>query len=135
MPDVRMEIKTITIREDGCYSVLLWDGRPFAVSVERTFDDNRVVLPAGTFLCKRGGHRLGNGIPFETFEITGVEGHTGVLFHKGNWETDSEGCVLVGESFATLAGREAIAGSKGGFNELLKLVEGLNEFYVQVTGR
>ena len=131
----RLEIKTVAVRDDGCYSALLWDGRPFAVSVERTFDGNRVVLPAGDFVCKRGGHRLSNGIPFETFEITGIPGHTGVLFHKGNWETDSEGCVLVGESYAVISGREAIADSKGGFNELMKLTEGLDEFVVRVSCR
>lgn len=53
-------------------------------------------IPPGTYICIRGIHCLSNGIPFETFEITGVEGHTGLLFHCGNTNAASEGCVCTG---------------------------------------
>ena len=130
-----LEIKTVAIRDDGCFSTLLWNGRPFAVSVERTFDNGRPILYNGLFTAKRGMHQLSHGAPFETFEILGVTGHTGILFHKGNWETDSEGCVLVGESYAVLSGRTAVADSKGGFSELMELTQGLDEFTVRVSCR
>jgi hypothetical protein len=53
-------------------------------------------LPAGSYVCKRGTHRLSCGKPFETFEVMGVPGHTGILFHAGNLERDSSGCILLG---------------------------------------
>src|ERR1035438_7786436 len=57
------------------------------------------LVPAGTYLCVRGQHRLeGMTNTFETFEVTGIIGHTGVLFHRGNYQSDSSGCLLLGES-------------------------------------
>lgn len=53
-------------------------------------------LSQGVYTCKRGMHKLRTNIPFETFEVLSVPGHTGILFHKGNTQADSDGCVLLG---------------------------------------
>jgi Family of unknown function (DUF5675) len=127
----RLELKTVAVRDDGCFSVLLWDGRPFAVSVERTFDDGRPVIPAGVHRCTRSFFEHGQ---YPTFEIT-VEGHTRVLFHKGNREIDSKACVVVAESFGILHGVTAVLNSAGGFAEFMELTRGLPEFNMIVTGR
>ena len=127
---VRLQLKTIAVRDDGCFSVLLWDGRPFAVSVERTFDD-RVVIGNGVYSCKRDFYHKGG---YPTFEIY-VVGHHRVLFHKGNLETHSEACIIVAESFGVLEGQTAVLDSAGGFNEFMRLAEGLDEFKMEVSGR
>lgn len=127
----RLELKTIAKREDGCFSAVLWDGRPFAVSVERTFDDLRVVIGNGRFLCKRSFYNHGQ---YWTYEIM-VEGHSRVLFHKGNKETDSLACVVVAESFAMMDGVTAVGDSKHGFEEFMALTEGLSQFWMEVSGR
>ena len=129
--DPRLHLHTVAVRGDGCYSVLLWDGRPFAVSVERTFDDGRPVIGNGTHPCKRSHYYKGG---YPTFEIY-VVGHHRVLFHKGNLETQSEACIIVAESFGVLDGQTAVLDSKGGFGELMKLAEGLDSFEMEVTGR
>jgi hypothetical protein len=133
----RLELATVAIRDDGCFSAMLWDGRPFAVSVERTFEEGeakhgkRIVIPAGLALCKRSFYNKGG---YPTFEII-VAGHTRVLFHKGNFEDNSEACVIVAESFGVLQGKTAVLDSKGGFNEFMQLAAGLQEFYMKVSGR
>lgn len=129
--ELRLKLKTAVIGDDGCYSVLLWDNRPFAVSIERTFEDNRVVITNGIYHCKRSVYHKGG---YPTFEIF-VKGRDRILFHKANVETDVEGCVGVGESFGQLNGQTAVLDSAGGFNELMKLAEGLQEFDMEVTGR
>lgn len=54
-------------------------------------------VPEGIYECVRGIHRLKSmDHGFETFEIAGVPGHSNILFHCGNTESDSEGCVLLG---------------------------------------
>lgn len=126
-----LDLKTVAVREDGCFSVLLWDGRPFAVSVERTFENNRVVVGNGVFQCRRDFYHKGG---YETFEIY-VVGHHRVLFHKGNLEDHSEACIIVGESFGIQQGKTAVLDSGGGFAELMRLTQGLSAFDLVVTGR
>lgn len=127
----RLELKTVAVREDGCFSAVLWDGRPFAVSVERTFEDGKPVIGNGRFRCKRSFYNKGG---YPTFEIL-VEGHTRVLFHKGNKESHSLACVIVAESFAVMDEVTAVADSKGGFEEFMTWTAGLDEFEMEVTGR
>jgi hypothetical protein len=132
-----LELKTISVIEEGCFSGLNWNKVPFAVSVERTFEPIpifpyfRVVLENGLYRCVRDFYHKGN---YETFEIL-VPGHDRVLFHKGNKEVNSEACVCIAESFTRLDGVTAIGDSKHGFEEFMQLTEGLNEFPMTVSGR
>jgi hypothetical protein len=126
----RLEIKTAALIPEGCFSTLLWDGRPFGVSVERTFAPGEaphgkaVVVPPGLVLCRR------------------------VLFHKGNLEDQSEACVITGESFGGYDRRArkysahlgpddqaAVLSSGVAFEELMAHAAGLQEFYALVSGR
>ncbi len=126
----RLQLKTVAIREDGAFGVLLWDGRPFAVTVERTFENLRIVIPPGDgLLCTPSYYYKGD---YPTWEIT-VPGHTRVLFHKGNLEEHSEACVIVAESFGEIKGKTAVLDSRGGFTELMKLTTGLKSFLMEVV--
>lgn len=86
-------------------------------------------LPEGIYTCKRGMHQLeGMKAPFETFEIENVPGHTDILFHVGNFNKDSAGCVLVG----LVAGDAKIVCSREAFQRLLKAQVGLDTFQLTV---
>lgn len=126
-----MELKTVALREDGCFGVSLWDTRPFAVTLERTFENLRTVIAAGQYWCERDFYHKGG---YETFQIL-VPGHDRVLFHKLNVETESEACIGLAESFGQLDGRTAILDAKHGFEEFMALTAGLNRFLLDVTGR
>lgn len=83
--------------EQGIFGELTTDGRFLGVTLEHSFQCEP-ALPEGEYVCVRGLHRLeGMTSGFETFEITGVPGHSGILFHVGNYNRDSKGCVLLGE--------------------------------------
>lgn len=114
------------------------DRVPFAVTLERTFDDGkggqRVVIPMGASVCRRDFYHKGG---YETFQII-VPGHDRVLFHKLNVETQSEACIGVGESFevfnsGSLTG-PGIANSGAGFAEFMRRTAGLKEFNLFITG-
>lgn len=88
-------------------------------------------LPEGTYTCVRGTHTVGheNPITFETFEVTNVPGHTGILFHSGNFNADSEGCILLGEEQDGLLG---ISNSRVAFQEFMTFLTGLDSFELVV---
>lgn len=88
-------------------------------------------IPAGTYTCQRGQHQLyGMAQPFETFEILGVPGHSHVLFHVGNTNGDSEGCILVG---LFRSGNQSIMQSKAAFQIFMEAQDGINEFTLTVA--
>lgn len=44
--------------------------------------------------------RSSGGEFFEGWEVTRVESRRFIMFHVGNWVSDTDGCILVGESFS-----------------------------------
>lgn len=97
------------------------NGQTIAVCLEHAFlQDDTTYQPKlnnGTHLCVLGTHQLDHGGPFQAYEITGIPGHTGVLFHIGNFNKDSDGCVLLGTSL----GNQMILDSKTAFDNLMSL--------------
>jgi hypothetical protein len=127
----------VAVVEAGAFGVLLnaIDGIPFAVTLERTYSSERgpyTKIPQGRFDCGLTRYHRGG---YETFEIF-VEGHSRLLFHCGNVEAHSEGCVLVGESFELINAAAGIAGSRKGFEEFMAHARrfGSQGFTLQVTG-
>lgn len=111
--------------DDGIFSHL-WDEEKnlIAYTLEHAYN-KAPKIPHGTFKCVRGTHQLHeNSAPFETFEITGVEGHSGLLFHCGNLQSESQGCVLVGSG---LEGN-MITESRKAFEKFMELMTGVDEF-------
>ena len=124
-------LKRISTNSEGTYGVLLSDTYPFAVTLELPWKDNlRNVscIPAGMYLCQRiRSPRFG-----ETFDIP-VAGRSHILFHTGNWDTDTEGCILVGEQFEYLNGKMAVAVSHKGFDEFMSILDGKQEFHLTIV--
>lgn len=146
---MRLELLTSRIIPDGCFSILKDrdSGAEVCHTCERTFDDGRPVIPAGEYLCKRTKFKRGG---YWTFEITGVEGHSGLKFHKGNLETESLGCPLVGMregELAVLDGKIVPIGTPGSilkpavvesgkaFDKFTIFTQGVKEFWLKVSGR
>ena len=130
------ELRRTEFRPDGIMGEFSFDGDPgrFCVTLEHSYDC-KPKLPTGIYTCVRGTHKLHNGIPFETFEITGVAGHSGILFHAGNYNRDSEGCVLIGKDIAVdpNTGEEMIIGSRAEFKEFMARLDGVDSFQLEVT--
>lgn len=111
-------------------------GKQIATCLEHAYlqDDGSYLpkTPDGTYTCVRGQHQLaGMSHPFETFEITNVPGHTNILLHVGNYNKDSEGCVLVGADVAP--SEQMIVNSKAAFANFMSIEAGLDSFTLTVT--
>lgn len=121
------------------------DGEKVAETLEHAYPDEadnmcnyQPKLQAGEYKCVRGTHQLsGNSSKFETFEITGVSGHSGILFHVGNFNKDSDGCVLIGDKTikACSAANSTlmVTNSKVAFAKLMKLLENVDSFTLIVA--
>ena len=124
------ELKRVSIINHGAFGVLLQNGVPFAVTLERTYDPgNTVKIGNGFHECHRSRYAKGG---YDTFEIT-VLGHDRILFHKGNTELHSEGCILVAERFADFGDKPGIAMSGEGFAEFMKRTADVDSFSLEVS--
>jgi hypothetical protein len=91
-------------------------------------------LPDGVYICARGQHQLHSmPAPFETFEVTQVPLHVGILFHVGNYNADSEGCILLGVGMGhKLGGGKMIVNSRVAFANFMDLQKELDSFTLTV---
>lgn len=114
---------------DGALGALLLYGHYFCSTLEP--DDNdpkRFQIPAGVYECKRF-----HGAKWkDTFEII-VPGHSALLFHSGNVESDSLGCILLGQYPDRLRGKRAILNSGATFQYFMNELEGIKTFTLEIV--
>jgi hypothetical protein len=122
-----LTIKRVSIIDPGAFGVMLLDDVPFAVTLERTYDlDAREVvkIPPGIYRCTKTTYYKGD---YPTYEIH-VPGHSRILFHKANVETQLEGCIAIGEEFGVLYNKPAVLRSGRGFDEFMQKMSHLEYF-------
>ena len=110
--------------KDGALGSLLIDGKLFCSTLEPDANDpERFQIPAGEYICKRF-----HGTKWtDTFEIP-VEGHTALLFHSGNVEGDTVGCILLARQPSYLGKYRAVLNSGFTFREFLRIMKNEQEF-------
>jgi hypothetical protein len=127
-PRADLELVRVSVAPEGAFGVLLQDGVPLGpVTIERSYPVAAsmprslqfVKIPPGRYRCKRTRFLRGG---YDTFEITGVVGHDRLLFHAGNSENDSEGCVLVGQRFGRVGPNPGVLSSRMGFAEFMQFM-------------
>lgn len=86
-------------------------------------------VPAGIYKCIKGIHKLSNGSDFEAFMLDQVSGHTGILIHPGNIESDSHGCLLIGKERLG----ESVIKSTIAFTEFMKIQTDVDSFILVIS--
>jgi hypothetical protein len=126
-------------QHDGIFGTLYDDSAgAVCVTLEHAYPSERgdgsylPKLQNGVYKCVRGTHRLHDLVPFETFEIEGVPGHDNILFHAGNLNDDSDGCVLVGEKIEQFPKAWGITASRITFKKFMELLTNVNSFTLTV---
>ena len=117
--------------EHGVFGVLIHNHIPFAVTLEPEDKNNQrkiSCIPAGVYYCEPvNSPRFG-----WTYQVMNVPDRDHILFHRGNTERDTEGCVLVAESFGELKSKPGVLDSAHGFAEFLDKAGG-NIFMLTIT--
>ena len=131
-------IKSFPSTKEGTFGVMFEPNKegeliPFCLTLERKWLNNekgKSCIPRGEYLCRRvQSQKFG-----DTFEVTAVPNRSEILFHKGNLDDDSHGCILVGEMFDPIFDKAwqgfspGLAASGKGFEEFMKKLAGDNEF-------
>ena len=129
---MKIVINRTHFRNDGTFGVLAIDGLPICLTLERQWLDNRKgesCIPAGCYIAARvQSPKFGN-----TFEVLDVTGRSKILFHGGNIDDDSHGCILLGEQFNIWSdGTCSIASSKVAVAEFLQRTTKVNEFELEI---
>ena len=126
-----LEIKRIALTPEATCGVILDDGIPFALTMEKPWLNNeksKSCIPAGTYICKRFSSQKHS----DTFEVTNVPNRDYILFHSGNTSSDSLGCILIAEEFGYIDGKVAVLSSKKGMEEFLFKLKNLDEFRIVI---
>jgi hypothetical protein len=128
---------------DGIFGSLVSPDNIVAVTLEHAYQMGDATkpgvlyypkVPPGIYKCVRGMHRLENmKSDFETFEVTDVPGHTGILFHIGNFLRDSRGCILLGSAMIDDGNGYMISGSKIAFQKFMNLQQRVDSFHLTIV--
>lgn len=104
------------------------------ISLERSYN-LKPKVPAGVYTCERGLHSLESNPTkfFQTFEVMNVQGHTGILFHVGNYNADSSGCILLGLGRGfTVAGGKMITNSRRAMDKFMEYQKNVDSFILTI---
>lgn len=93
-----MILTRVATGNKGTFGVIVDNGLPLCVTCEDPWNDNitgNSCIPEGTYDCvPHNGARYQN-----VWRLEDVPGREAILIHSGNSIADTQGCILVGESF------------------------------------
>lgn len=130
---------------DGIFGVLTDENNStVAVTLEHAYDsgngDGSYVpkVSPGVYICLK---HPPNRLPYTTYELQRVPSFqripvSGILLHVGNYNHDSDGCILVGRRVAAnpdKLGENMITSSQNTFNKLMDLQKGLGSFILEIV--
>lgn len=109
--------------EWGTFGVLRIQKEVFCVTLEPADRLNRVnvsSIPAQQYLIERHQSPTFG----ETFRVKDVPGRSAILFHPGNVQGNTEGCILLGQYFGKLKENRAVLNSGASFKAFMEALSG-----------
>lgn len=90
---------------------------------------NKSSIPAQQYICQKTYSPKFN---FNTFEVLNVPNRSNILFHPGNTKENSQGCILLGDSFGKLGNLRAVLNSGDTFKGFMSFFKLNNNFHLTV---
>ena len=119
-------------RKETTLGVLIIEDDPRYCTLEDAWLNNEIgisCIPCGRYACARVlSPKFG-----DTFEIKNVPQRSHILFHAGNTNLDTRGCVILGSTFGEVAGVPAVLGSRDAYNRFLKRLQDVDAFTLDVV--
>lgn len=102
-------------------------------TLEPAWKDNQPkvsCIPPGTYTCKRVYSEKHG----ETFEVRGVPGRAGILFHAGNSAIkDTQGCILLGVGLVQTGSHAYLEASRAAMKTFREMLKDINSFELVIT--
>jgi hypothetical protein len=117
---------------DGCFGVLRIQKQMFCLTLEPPDQANKAwtsCIPVQQYIC----------IPFEspkfgrTYIVSDVPDREKIVFHSGNWLSDTQGCILLGDSLLHLSGRRGVANSRDTFKKFMHILGDTEEAHLTIS--
>jgi hypothetical protein len=106
---MELVLKRFSFTDDGVLGVLICGNYPICMTLEEEWKNNQKnisSIPVGSYLCRR----VNTPKHGDTFKVMDVPDRSDILFHSGNTEADTEGCILVGKEFGYIRTRDDDSG-------------------------
>jgi len=118
------------LKDDATLGILRIDGLAECATLELPWKDNQPrisCIPTGVYsVVKYNSPTKG-----QVFLLGGVAGRSNVEIHSGNTVDDILGCILVGRTHGTLAGKRAVLHSRNTLERLLDTLP--SEFELEIN--
>lgn len=125
-------VRIETHPEEGTFGVMTVNGSASFLTLEPYSRDNisRVsCIPTGQYICKRYSSE---GFP-NTFNVTNVAHRNNILFHTGNIDDNTLGCIILGSEFGFLKGKRAVLESRKAFDKFMNMLETEDSFKLTIV--
>lgn len=119
-------------RSHGTFGKLRINKSVFCDTLEPTDRENKKnisSIPVGQYICSRVLSNKYN----ETFEVCDVEDRSNILFHWGNFDDNTQGCILVGNGISNIDGRKAVLQSKDTFKRFMRSMDHVDTFHLTIS--
>ena len=128
---MKTRIVRLEMSDQGALGVFLIEDVIFCFTLEPDKNEKgKLYIPQGVYHCPRFHGNQWK----DTFEIL-VPGHTAVLFHAGNVEADTQGCILLGSTTGKLKGQRAVLNSGATFQVFLRTMKDVDDFVLFMEDR
>ena len=128
----RLILKRVSSSPEVTMGVLICaaTGLPIVLTLELPYLSNKPFIssiPTGVYTCTPYTSNTHKNV----YEITGVTDRDKILIHVGNTVADIEGCIVVGLSYGTLIGKQAVLNSRAAMT-ILQDCMGCDDFLLEV---
>ena len=131
-----MELELLRVENTKDHTIGVLRIKDTQIEIARTMEDawkdnarNISCIPQGVYkVIRHTSPKYGN-----CFMVSNVPNRDYILIHAGNYATDTEGCILLGESVATnVAGKRMVTNSKVTVGKFMNLMREVSEFTLTV---
>jgi hypothetical protein len=119
----RFRLKRVSENPDVTLGVLINEatGIPTCLTLENPFlwnNRNISSIPNGAYTCQHYSSERYT----DCYIVTNVPNRSSILFHIGNTQKDTEGCILPGMKYGFIDGKPAVLDSKEAMNLLRRTI-------------